>query len=247
MAESHDWLESLVGAAIETIDDRRAAVREQLRAAKQRDGVVVPADLLLDLQESVVASGSGEKDLYADIGPQVPRAEAAIDPTSPIDLLTHLAAANLLQVMGVAVEAECLARAADNLVRLDTARFEPHAYHWSKGVAALALDRPIVYRAVAALPEGGAPPYDPAADPGFNDQGWLAILASAVESGIAFEEAVALWRQFLGVYGTLVDVGAIMDTDLAWVARIVRHRIGGYPLESVADWLCQELRVATGK
>lgn len=246
VAEPNGWLESWVRAAIETTDDRRAAISEQLRQAEKSGAVLVPADFLLDLQESVLASGSGEKDLYAGLGPQVARAEAAIDPTAPVDCLTHLAAANLLQIMGIAVEADCLARAADYLVQLDTARFEPHAYHWSKGVAALALDRLLVYRAVAALPEGGAPPYDPAADPGFNNQGWLALLASAVESGIAFDDAVALWRRFLRVYGTLVEVGAIMDFDLAWVARIVRHRIGGYPLEGVADWLCQELRDVTG-
>lgn len=247
MAEPNGWLQSWVRRAVALTDDRRAAVSERLREAEMSGRALVPAKFLFEVQESIVASGSGEKDLYADLGPQVARAEAAIDPDSPVECLRHLASVNLLQIMGIAVEADCLARAADNLVRLDTARFEPHAYDWSKGVAALALDRPIVYRAVAALPEEGAPPYDAAVDPGFNDQGWLALLASAVESEIAFDDAVALWRRFLSVYGTLVEVRAILNSDLAWVARIVRHRIGGYPLESVADWLCQELRVVTGK
>lgn len=245
VADLNSWLQSWVRAAIRTTNDRRAGVSKQLRDADQRL-LRPPADFLLDLEESVLASGSGEKDLYTDLGPAVVRAEAAIDPTSPVACLAHLAAANLLQIMGVDVDVASVERVAERLVELDTTRFEPHAYHWSKGVAALALDRPLVYRAVAALPEDGAPAYDPSVEPGFNDQGWLAQLACAVESDIPFDEAVLLWRLFLAVYGTLVDVGAIVDTDLAWVARIVRHRIGGYPIDSVADWLCEELGDFTG-
>ena len=113
-------------------------------------------------------------------------------------------------------------------------------------MAGLVFKQPRVYRPICGYGLDDKLTFDPDADPEFNMQGWLAQLAAGLEAGVSFEDVEPLWLRFLDVYETLTEVESIHDTDIFWLARIVRHTIGGAPLGTVADWMQHSIWQFTG-
>ncbi|MEM0947945.1 MAG: hypothetical protein AAGK37_11095 [Pseudomonadota bacterium] len=253
MASGLDKLSAVLKGEIRRTEARCGELAEliprQIADAVERGASYDATHLLGALNGDAMAVGSAHRDVFQSLTSAVADHLQSLDRDNQMvyaPWLSNMAVMNLLQIMGLEVDPDAVRHAADGLPYLATTRVEPPSYDWSKGIAALALDRPIVYRNVAALPVDGAAAFDASVAPEYNAQGWLAQFAAAVEHGASAEEGHALWRQFLPYYLTLVDMGAITDYDLTWVARVVHDRIARQPLETVADWMAEDLRAALG-
>lgn len=176
---------------------------------------------------------------------QVARLDAA-DPDGVQPHLSVLSVVNLLQVMGVDVPAGALATGRAWLAGMETAGIEPEAWHWQRGLAALALGDAATARTIAALPESGPTGVDPAADPGLNVQAWFALLVAAVEDGIAWADLRGRWEQLLDHLPAFVEVDVLAEADVAWTGRILHHQVAGAPLGEVADWIHAEVHRVAG-
>lgn len=204
----------------------------------------VPVDGYEDvLTQAVLTVGARDAAAFAPLLPAAVGHVARLDAEDPDGVQPHLGVLgvlNLLDVQGVAVPAATWATARAWLPGMPTAHAEPPAWHWERGLAALALGDLATARTVAGLPERGALDVDPARDPGLSAQAWLALLVGAVEGGWAWADVAPRWEQLLDVVPVLVEVEELTEADLAWLARILRHDVAGAPLGEVADWLHAE-------
>jgi len=141
------------------------------------------------------------------------------------------------------VDPALLARLAPLLGRIATSRRDDRAEHWHRGFAALALNKPAVWRGIAGLPPGGLA-FRRGESFGPNVQGLLGYLAAAVEHRAAVPDVMPAWKTLLAAFGALNGAGELDFETLFWVVRIVYHDLGGEPLGRTGELLWADLQEA---
>jgi hypothetical protein len=114
---------------------------------------------------------------------------------------------------------------------------------WSTYYIALALDDRHKYRRGIMGPAVDDPlePPDPAATHGPDLRAFLRHIAAAVEQCAPFASVAVAWEDFLRYYPLKRETDSLDHGSLLWAARVVYHRIAGYPLGTVAQHLHDDL------
>jgi hypothetical protein len=116
------------------------------------------------------------------------------------------------------------------------------AWSWRKGFIALALNERRVWAPIAGyLPEQPIR-FKPGKKFALHVQGLLAHLGAARLVGARFEDVVPAWSSFLTYADTLFDMREIEYELVPWIARIVYHHIGQWPLDRVGELLHAQIQ-----
>jgi hypothetical protein len=130
-----------------------------------------------------------------------------------------------------------LPRAAGCLPSIRTARTDdPVVYYWNRGLAALALDLPAIYRPMGGMDLRSRLAFNAGARFELNLQGLLAHLAAAVEQQVGQPACEPAWHQVLANYPVLFRAHMLNAESLVWIAAILHHRVVGRALATAADY-----------
>lgn len=135
-------------------------------------------------------------------------------------------------------------RVASCLPSIRTERQERPADHWNRGLAALALDLPILYRPIVGLQPNVPLRFLPGARFEFNVQGFIAHLAGAVEERAAAADCEAAWHELLNNVPVLLRAGSLNNESLVLAAIVLHQRIAAQPLTGAADYLRDSIDAA---
>ena len=197
------------------------------------------------VQDTVLATGVAHRASFVPLQRAWPWAVAS-DLTQggrfEVPHLGLLSMLNQLQCLGLGPrDAGAVAAVVDLLWGLDTAGTMPVWRHHSRGLAAIALDLPGVYRPVCGYAPDQALPFTAGEVFGLHAQGLLTHLGGAVEVRATEASVLPAFWDAIENWVLLTGGDIFTTTDLMWLARIVHHTIGGAPLESVAEWLHDSL------
>jgi hypothetical protein len=145
------------------------------------------------------------------------------------------------EALGFEVPPTVLASFRPYLARITYQRDHPKAWHWTKGITALALDERAVWAPIAGVAPDGPVPFAKGETFGSNMQGLLAHLAGARLAGASLQEVLPAWRSFLTLAEPMLQSRQIDKPVVLWVARFVFHHIGGAPLPTVATMYHEEI------
>lgn len=119
-------------------------------------------------------------------------------------------------------------------------------YHWDRGLAALFLDLPAMYRPISGHDVKDPLRFTPRVRVGFNMQALLAHLAGAVEQRAALADCEAAWHETLANFRILDRAQMLATPSLVWIAAILHHRVAGRPLATSADYLRDSVNAILG-
>lgn len=139
-------------------------------------------------------------------------------------------------------------RAARCLPSIRTSRDDDHVmHHWNRGLAALALDVPAIYRPISGHELRAPVAFVPGVRFQLNVQGFLAHLAGAVEQRAPLAACEPAWRDLLANFRVLHRANLLSSSSLIWAAWILHHRIAGGTVAGVADYLHASVMAAAGR
>lgn len=140
--------------------------------------------------------------------------------------------------MGAPGTEQMPARAATCLPSIGTSRNDDHVYcHWNRGLAALALGVPAIYRPISGHEMHARLRFVPGARFELNIQGLLGHLAAAVEQRAALADCEPAWHDLLLNFRVLQRANMLSSASLVWIAWILHHCLAGQPIASTADYL----------
>jgi hypothetical protein len=183
------------------------------------------------------------------VGPAVAHRIARLRPdrTVSFELLEGSDTANLFESVGLVLDPSPLAAIRPYLVRIETSRHDELAStHWNLGLTALALDDRDTWGPIAGVMPGEPLDFDAGATFQFDVQGLLRHLAGAIAHGAGLDEVRPAWDDFLRAGPVLIRGKQVDEATLAWLARLVHHRIGGGALAGVGDFLYREVHAVAG-
>jgi hypothetical protein len=222
------------------------AVASQIREWSFERDKYTPAALARiagQIVDAVIARGSTVRKDIADLAPLLDDTlsklaeEAAEQPLSFVNLRL-LDCLGALLSMGVAMPPSSLDAAREILLSIETENdVEFPQYQWHRGLIALALDMPKVYRPIAGFDEGSPVGFEPHQRFGPDIQGFIAHLVGAVENRVPISECLTAWTDRLDHYSSSRQEKTFYAPCLFWTAWILHCRISGQPQEEVADWL----------
>lgn len=165
-----------------------------------------------------------------------------------MSLVLVASAVNALAILDYAIPDRVLAGFRDELARVELEREFPKV-QWNKGLAAIAIDHPLVWVPVAGHLNAADVPWQPGATFGANVQGLIGHLGAARSRGAALADVEPAWHSFMDAADVLVDERQIDYATILWIARVVLHDIGGLAVGEVGAGLEAEIRrcVAAGR
>jgi len=215
-------------------------------------GALAISSISGDLINATIALGSAIRDQVAPLVPVFVEALASLlreGETQPVSFarLGVIDCIGIAGSVGAPVPPQVFASARAALSMIETVGGDTiPLYHWHRGLAALALDAPEVYRNIAGL--GLHQQVSFVADRRFGPsiQEFIAYLVGAVENGAPVADCMPAWHDRLGNYRDSRKEDTFYAPCLFWTAWVLQHRIAGQPRESVADWLHASLYRAAG-
>lgn len=192
------------------------------------------APLLVPIAELVVDAVSRE----ARDGERGPLTFASL---STIDMLA--ACASLGAIVPIAAFDDARAVLSAVVTRRDDERVQDH---WRRGLAAIALDWPQVYRGL--IGQAGAPSlsFTPGERFHGNVHGFLTHLAGACEHRASPADVEPAWVDLLHNYQDLSSAHIVSTGCLFWAAWIIHARLGGRPIAEFGVALHATLYRAAG-
>lgn len=228
-----------------------ALIRTAL-ADSQQHGVSALSKLAPQIIDLVIARGDR---LRGDVAPLAPLAVRAMDELaraadeaqltfvelSRIDLLGVLAS------VGVDVPDAAFDNARKILSAVQTRRDDEHVYyHWARGLMAIALDWPQVYRGLLGVAGAKLPHFQPGSTFAGNMHGFLTYLASAVEASADASAVKPAWDELVAEYFPLKGARMLSAPCLFWASWIIHHKLGGEPIGSLGEALHESIWRAAG-
>lgn len=223
--------------------DQHAARISDALAETERRGPRALSHLAPQIVDLLIARGEKLRESVAPLAPVTTQAMDSIAREAERGSLTFVELAKIdllgtLASLGIDMPARAFDDARTILSAVQTRRDVEHVYyHWARGLAAIALDWPQVYRGLLGSSGRDLPPFIPGATFAGNMHGLLTHLAAAVEARARAADVKPAWDELVAEYFPLQGASMVHAACLFWASWIIHHKLGGEPIATLGEAL----------